>query len=144
MNALLDAIANMPATKEAQRLFHGRGGCFPGCEHLSLDIFPPALLLTSFAPLDGSDLQTIGAALQARWQQLHPGTPLTWVYQCRALGAAETRLMEGTLPEPHTVPNTWCTRYAAKTTVCFWTWPKAAVGFVSTLRASPIPSAARC
>ncbi len=103
MNALLDAIANMPATKEAQRLFHGRGGCFPGCEHLSLDIFPPALLLTSFAPLDGSDLQTIGAALQARWQQLHPGTPLTWVYQCRALGAAETRLMEGTLPEPHTV-----------------------------------------
>ncbi len=103
MNALLDAIAHMPACKDAQRIFHGRGGKYPGCEHLSLDIFPPAIVLTSFAPLEGSDLQTVGAALAARWQQIHPGEPLTWVYQCRALGAAETRVVQGALPEHHTV-----------------------------------------
>ncbi|WP_395027069.1 class I SAM-dependent methyltransferase [Comamonas odontotermitis] len=103
MNALLDAIAAMPVCKDAQRLFHGRGGLHPGCEHLSLDIFPPAIVLTSFAPLEGSDLQTIGDALQARWQQIHPGEPLIWVYQCRALGAAQTRLVQGSLPDPHTV-----------------------------------------
>ena len=103
MNALLDTIAAMPACKDAQRLFHGRGGKFPGCEHLSLDIFPPAIVLTSFAPMEDGDLQTIGDALAARWQQIHPGEPLTWVYQCRALGAAETRLVQGELPEPHTV-----------------------------------------
>ena len=103
MNALLDAIAHMPAYKDAQRIFHGRGGKYPGCEHLSLDIFPPAIVLTSFAPLEGSDLQTVGDALAARWQQIHPGEPLTWVYQCRALGAAETRVVQGALPEHHTV-----------------------------------------
>ncbi len=103
MNALLDAIAALPACQAAQRIFHGRGGRFPGCEHLSLDIFPPVLVLTSFAPLEGSDLQTIGDALQNRWQHLHPNVPMTWVYQCRALGAAETRLVQGSLPDPHTV-----------------------------------------
>ncbi len=103
MNALFDAIASMPVCKDAQRLFHGRGGLFPGCEHLSLDIFPPAIVLTSFVPLEGSDLQIIGDALLARWQQIHPGEPLTWVYQCRALGAAQTRLVQGSLPDPHTV-----------------------------------------
>ncbi|MEG1202188.1 MAG: class I SAM-dependent methyltransferase, partial [Comamonas sp.] len=103
MNALLDAINQMPACQDAQRLFHGRGGKYPGCEHLSLDIFPPAVVLTSFAPMEGSDLQIVGDALAARWQQIHSGEPLTWVYQCRALGAAETRVVQGSLPDQHTV-----------------------------------------
>ena len=103
MQALLEAIATMPASQQAQRLFHGRGGLFPGCEHLSLDLYPPAVVLTSFAPLADEALHSVGEALQQRWQQLYPGEPLTWVYQCRALGAAETRLVQGSLPEPHTV-----------------------------------------
>ena len=60
-------------------------------------------VLTSFAPLEDSDLQTIGEALLTRWQQIHPDELLTWVYQCRALGAAQTRLVQGNLPDPHTV-----------------------------------------
>src|SRR5690606_2156994 len=103
MHALLEAIATMPASQQAQRLFHGRGGLVPGCEHLSLDLYPPAVVLTSFAPLADEALQSVGGALQQRWQQLYPGEPLTWVYQCRALGAAETRLVQGSLSEPHTV-----------------------------------------
>lgn len=31
---------------EARRVFHGRGQCYPGLEHLSVDWYPPVLLLT--------------------------------------------------------------------------------------------------
>lgn len=96
MQALLDAIATMAFPTDAQRLFHGRGGLFPGCEHLALDAFPPVLLLTAFKPLDEASLAAVGAAITARW----PDMP--WVYQCRGEGA-ETRLMAGTVPEPHIV-----------------------------------------
>ncbi len=103
MQALLDAIATMAFPTDAQRLFHGRGGRFPGCEHLALDAFPPVLLLTSFKPLDEAALAAVGAAISARW----PGQP--WVYQCRGEGA-ETRLMAGAVPEPHIVTEAG-TRY---------------------------------
>ena len=77
MQALLDAIATMPLPTDAQRVFHGRGGLFPGCEQWVLDAYPPVLVLTSFAPASDSDLATIGAALQARWSQIAPeGQPL--------------------------------------------------------------------
>jgi len=103
MQALFDAIAAMAFPAEAQRLFHGRGGLFPGCEHLALDAYPPVLLLTSFQPLPDEALAAIGAALAARWRDIAPeGEPLNWVYQCRGAGA-ETRLMAGTVPDPHVV-----------------------------------------
>ncbi|MGM9481624.1 class I SAM-dependent methyltransferase [Roseateles sp. NT4] len=104
MQALLDAIAataDLPT--DAQRLFHGRGGRHPGCEHLALDIYPPVLLLTSFKPLADEELAAAGAAIGARW----PDVP--WVYQCRG-ERAETRLMAGSVPEPHVVPEAG-TRY---------------------------------
>ncbi|MFG6467458.1 class I SAM-dependent methyltransferase [Roseateles sp. BYS87W] len=108
MQALLDAIATMAlplnAASDAQRLFHGRGGRFPGCEHLALDAFPPVLLLTSFRPLDEAALQAVDQALRARC-----GDALNWVYQCRGEGA-ETRLMAGAVPEPHVVTEAG-TRY---------------------------------
>ena len=103
MQALLNAIATMALPGDAQRLFHGRGGLHPGCEHLALDAFPPALLLTSFQPLTEADLAQVHAALSARWPQIAPGQPLSWVFQCRHEGRTETRLMAGALPEPHTV-----------------------------------------
>lgn len=104
MQALLDAIATMAPPTDAQRLFHGRGGRFPGCEHLALDAFPPVLLLTSFKPLDDAALAAVGTALAARF-----GAALNWVYQCRGEGA-ETRLMAGAVPEPHVVTEAG-TRY---------------------------------
>ncbi len=111
MQALLDAIALMPLPTDAQRIFHGRGGLYPGCEHWVLDAFPPVFVLTRFLPASASteqELATIGAALAARWQQLAPGEPLNWVFQCRgapapAKGRGEVRLMAGSVPEPHTV-----------------------------------------
>lgn len=102
--ALLDAIAridHLPA--EAQRLFHGRGGLFPGCEHWTLDAYPPAWLLTSFLPVDEATLAGIQAALQARWDTLAPGQPLTLVFQHRDEVRATTRLLCGQVPDPHEV-----------------------------------------
>ena len=103
LQALLNTIAAMDLPTDAQRLFHGRGGLHPGCEHWALDAYPPVLVLTSFQPVDDGTLATIGTALTARWEQVAPGQPLTWVFQCRAEGHAETRLMAGAVPEPHVV-----------------------------------------
>ena len=105
MQALFDAIAQMPYPSDAQRIFHGRGGRHPGCEQIVLDAFPPALLLTSFAPLAEEQLARIGQALALRWQQIAPaGEPLIWTFQSREPGGkVETRIMAGELPEPHVV-----------------------------------------
>ena len=104
MQALLDAIAQFEMPTDASRIFHGRGGRYPGCEHLVLDAFPPVLVLTSFQPLEEEQLTTIGQALEARWATIGQGQPLNWVYQMRQPGTkAETHLMAGTVPEPHVV-----------------------------------------
>ncbi len=103
MQALLDAIALMPLPRDAQRVFHGRGGLYPGCDHWSLDVFPPVFVLTSFKFATDEELATVGAALAARWQLLAPEQPLNWVYQCRSAVDTVTRLMQGNVPEPHVV-----------------------------------------
>lgn len=103
MQALLDAIARMDLPHDAQRVFHGRGGLYPGCEQWTLDAFPPVWVLTSFQPVDDDALAQLQSALSARWQQLAPGQPLNWVFQCRHPGQTETRLMAGAVPEPHVV-----------------------------------------
>ncbi|WP_342620340.1 class I SAM-dependent methyltransferase [Rhodoferax sp. GW822-FHT02A01] len=103
MQALLDTIATMEPCSDATRLFHGRGGLFPGCEHLALDSYTPVFVLTSFLPLDDAALSQVHTALTARWQHIASDQPLNWVYQCRAQGHLETRLMAGTVPDPHVV-----------------------------------------
>jgi 23S rRNA (cytosine1962-C5)-methyltransferase len=110
MQALLDAISAMALPQDAQRIFHGRGGLYPGCEHWALDAFPPVLVLTSFQPVADDELNTIGAALAARWQQLGTDQPLNWVFQCRNEGRSDTRLMAGSVPDPHVVTENG-TRY---------------------------------
>jgi 23S rRNA (cytosine1962-C5)-methyltransferase len=103
MQALLNAIAVMEKPEDVQRIFHGRGGLFPGCEHLVLDAYPPVWVLTSFQPLPDDDLRVIGAALQHRLQQIAPEDALNWVYQCRHGGQSQTQLMGGAVPEQHVV-----------------------------------------
>jgi len=103
MQALLNAIATMALPTDAQRVFHGRGGLHPGCEQWSLDAYPPVMVLTSFQPVPEDDLATVGTALAARWAQIAPDQALNWVFQCRAEGHLETRLMRGEVPEPHVV-----------------------------------------
>ncbi|WP_046112018.1 class I SAM-dependent methyltransferase [Aquincola tertiaricarbonis] len=103
MQALLDTIAILPRPSEAGRLFHGRGGLHPGCEQWTLDAYPPVWLLTSFAPATDGQLQAVGDALAARWQQVAPGEPLNWVFQQRDETCASNRLMAGSVPDEHVV-----------------------------------------
>ncbi|ARN19900.1 class I SAM-dependent methyltransferase [Piscinibacter gummiphilus] len=103
MQLLLDAIASAALPTDARRIFHGRGGLHPGCEHWALDVYPPVWVLTSFQPATEEELTTIGTALEQRWSQVAPGQPLNWVYQCRHEGQAVTRVMAGAVPEPHWV-----------------------------------------
>jgi 23S rRNA (cytosine1962-C5)-methyltransferase len=103
MQALLNAIATMALPTDAHRIFHGRGGLYPGCEHWVLDAFPPAFVLTSFQPASEAELAAVHDALTQRWQELAPDQPLNWVFQCRHDSQTETRLMAGSVPEPHVV-----------------------------------------
>lgn len=92
---------NMPL--DAQRIFHGRGGLHPGCEHLALDAYPPVWVLTSFQPLANDALAMVHSALAERLQQLAPEQALNWVFQHRLEGRSDTRLMAGIVPAPHVV-----------------------------------------
>ncbi len=111
MQALINAIDTMDLPADAQRVFHGRGGLHAGCEQWTLDAYPPVFVLTSFAPASeetDAQLAAVGNTLARRWQQLAPGLPLNWVFQCRneqlrTQGRTETRVMAGTVPEPHVV-----------------------------------------
>ncbi|QCB44770.1 class I SAM-dependent methyltransferase [Hydrogenophaga sp. PAMC20947] len=104
MQALLTAIAQMAMPSDAQRIFHGRGGLHPGCEQWALDWFGPVWLLTSFQPMGEPELALVHETLASRWAAIAPaGISLNWVYQCRATGHVETRLMAGNVPEPHDV-----------------------------------------
>jgi 23S rRNA (cytosine1962-C5)-methyltransferase len=103
MLALLNVISLITLSEDVQRVFHGRGGLYPGSEQWSLDWFSPVWVLTSFKPVSEEELTVCQSALQARWETLAPGEPLNWVFQCRAQGEAQTRLMAGSVPEPHVV-----------------------------------------
>lgn len=104
MQALLEALALAQAPEgQAQRVFHGRGGCFPGCEHLSLDWYAPVWVLTSFKPLEPTQLAAFEQALAQRHAQLAPGQVLNWVYQERGASHHDTRLMAGEVPAEHVV-----------------------------------------
>jgi 23S rRNA (cytosine1962-C5)-methyltransferase len=110
MHALLDAIITAdidPNSLEAKRVFHGRGGLYAGCEHLSLDIYPPVWVLTSFQPLSDHDLARVDAAIHARCAVLGLAE-VNWVYQHRDTGRAETRLMKGVVPDPHVIAEAGC------------------------------------
>lgn len=103
MRPLLEAIAALQPPGDAGRVFHGRGGRHPGCEHWSLDAFAPVWLLTSFRPATEEELAAVHAALAERWAQIGAGAPLCWVHQCRHEGRTQTRLMSGAVPDPHEV-----------------------------------------
>lgn len=103
MQALLDAIASATLPTDAQRLFHGRGGLYPGAQTWTLDAFPPVWLLTRFGSVSAEEVQRLRAALQARQAQLAPGQALNVVLQTRTEGRSETTVLAGQVPQSHEV-----------------------------------------
>ncbi|ESE42170.1 class I SAM-dependent methyltransferase [Shewanella decolorationis] len=103
MQRFIEALATIEVGEDAARLFHGRGGYYPGCEHLCLDWFAPVLLLTSFIPLDAAELTRCQQAITARWQAIQPNRPLNLVYQYRSGGETFSQILVGEVPDPHVV-----------------------------------------
>lgn len=103
MQALLDTIASADMPHDAQRLFHGRGGRYPGCEAWTLDAYPPVWLVTKFAEATPEEVAALCAAFQARQAQVAPDRPLDLVLQTRVAGHSETQVLAGSVPEPHVV-----------------------------------------
>jgi 23S rRNA (cytosine1962-C5)-methyltransferase len=65
-HTLLDIIKqNLPdEPRNAKRLFHGRGQTYPGLETITLDWYPPLLILTLYADFAQEWLQQISRGLQ--------------------------------------------------------------------------------
>jgi 23S rRNA (cytosine1962-C5)-methyltransferase len=103
MQALLDTIANAHMPADAQRLFHGRGGLFPGCEAWTLDAFPPVWLVTRFGEVTSAETTALTEALLRRQAQTAPDQPLNAVLQTRLEGRSDTRVLAGSVPESHVV-----------------------------------------
>lgn len=103
MQALLDAIATAQMPTDAQRIFHGRGGLFPGSENWTLDAFPPVWLLTRFGPSTPDEIEVLIAALRARQQTVAPDQPLNAVLQTRHDGRSETTVLCGCVPTAHVI-----------------------------------------
>ncbi|CAA6827202.1 MAG: Methyltransferase (EC [uncultured Thiotrichaceae bacterium] len=72
MTSLTDAIQHLqlPQTDEspaeAQRLFHGRGHAYPGLHHVTVDWFPPVVLITLFAEEDKKQIMCLAEYLYAQ------------------------------------------------------------------------------
>ncbi|MBL4815786.1 class I SAM-dependent methyltransferase [Shewanella sp.] len=103
MQLFFDELNKMTLGEEVNRLFHGRGGLYPGAEHICLDWYPPVLLLTSFKPLEPDALDKSVELIKQRWQALKGNEALNLVYQYRSGGRTQTDLIEGSVPDKHAV-----------------------------------------
>lgn len=50
---------------ECVRLFHGRGKKWPGFEHLSIDLYPPAVLITTYKEIDDAEKASLVETLKS-------------------------------------------------------------------------------
>lgn len=103
MQALLDTIATAHMPTDAQRLFHGRGGRFPGSEAWALDAYPPVWLVTKFGLVTPEEQAALTDALQKRQAAISPDQPLNAVLQTRHEGRSDTTVLAGAVPESHVV-----------------------------------------
>ncbi len=86
------------------RLFHGRGGLLSGFEHITLDWYPPVLLLTAFKAIDDELLNEMTRLLQELWSgPWQQQGEMNLVFQQRGLGIARVELISGRTPEHHIV-----------------------------------------
>ena len=64
-NPFLDKLSSFLTTvqPESRRVFHGRGHCYPGFEHICVDWFSPVMLISIWQPID--DAEQISAHIRS-------------------------------------------------------------------------------
>lgn len=64
---MLKTISSRIPTVEGEcvRLFHGRGKKWPEFEHLSIDLYPPAVLITTYKEIDGAEKASLVEILKS-------------------------------------------------------------------------------
>lgn len=90
---MIEYIA-VPVGADACRLLHGRGHCWAGYEHVSLDWYSPLLLITLFAEETEERLQHWAALLQAA---IPAAEAVVVQYRCRP--GAPFRVLAGEMTE---------------------------------------------
>lgn len=94
---LTSRFESLPASNaDSQRVFHGRGHCYPGLEMLVVDVYDPVVCVTLFVVCDYENelLQRIEAvykAFEGRFKAL--------VVQRRYLDGAPMAVLSGAMPE---------------------------------------------
>jgi 23S rRNA (cytosine1962-C5)-methyltransferase len=91
------SAADVP--KNASRIFHGRGHCYPGLEWCVLDYYGPLVLLTVFTLPDDDTLNDLEALLLT----LLPSNITYFAVQRRDLPNAPYHWLKGNVPEPGAV-----------------------------------------
>ncbi|GGO81097.1 hypothetical protein GCM10011348_19360 [Marinobacterium nitratireducens] len=82
------------ARGESRRLFHGRGRCYPGLEHLVVDWFPPVAVVRLYADVEPDWLDQLCRALE------HQPEIGALVVQQRGRGReAQQRVLFGEVPQ---------------------------------------------
>ena len=88
------------SANELQRIFHGRGHCYVGFEHLNLDYYPPFLFLVSYQSIEEEVLAELVAQLWQRVEGIKDNVQ-GLVYQQRAGRDTSSQVFHGDLPHPH-------------------------------------------
>lgn len=89
---------------EALRAFHGRGGMYPGCEHVTLDWFPPVWLLTSHNKrISNHTLKLVQDTMREVLSSTEIEGVFNLIYQFRNDTWSDTQILSGTIPKPHVV-----------------------------------------
>lgn len=79
---------------EARRIFHGRGHCYPGFEHLCIDWFNPVVLVSAWQPV--ADLDEIRELILAADNN---NQVETIVFQQRYINQSPAQALHGQIPE---------------------------------------------
>ncbi len=83
------------STRDARRIFHGRGHLWPGLEHINIDWYPPVVLITAYHPIDS--LEELVATIRTGD---HQGCVESIILQKRYEKGAPSETISGT---PHPV-----------------------------------------
>lgn len=85
---------HFPREGEARRLFHGRGHSFEGYSDLTIDAYPPLIMVILYRERPQPWLEDLTALLRSEL----PQEPEAILLQERFLPGAPSRLLHGTLP----------------------------------------------